>query len=157
MCCYALRHCQRIFCNAPDLDLQCWWKTKKININILIAKGGDWAPSAPPCLRLWLYIRTTIRMLLPMMSRRWGLLIFIALKPHENKTAATQRTNTNKIKWHAWRLGSQFRSGLSTTRLSVYIASVFQFCKAAMHIGSQSFTSQIIRQAQFLHVTKLSL
>jgi len=20
----------RTFCNAPDLDLQCWWKTKKI-------------------------------------------------------------------------------------------------------------------------------
>jgi len=28
---------QRTFCNAPDLDLQCWGKTKKININILIA------------------------------------------------------------------------------------------------------------------------
>ena len=48
MCCYALWYCQRIFCNAPDLDLQCWWKSKKININILIAKGGAWAPSAPP-------------------------------------------------------------------------------------------------------------
>jgi len=30
------------------LTVQCWWKTKKININILIAKGGAWAPSAPP-------------------------------------------------------------------------------------------------------------
>ena len=48
MCCYALWYCQRIFCNAPDLDLQCWWKTKKININILIVKGWAWAPSAPP-------------------------------------------------------------------------------------------------------------
>ena len=47
MCCFALWYCQRIFCNAPDLDLQCWWKTKKININILIAVGA-WAPSAPP-------------------------------------------------------------------------------------------------------------
>ena len=51
MCCYALWYRQRIFCNALDLDLQYWWKTKKININILIAKGG-WAPSAPPWLRL---------------------------------------------------------------------------------------------------------
>jgi len=48
MCCYALWYCQRIFCNASDLDLQCWWKTKKININILIAKRGACTPSAPP-------------------------------------------------------------------------------------------------------------
>ena len=47
MCCYALRYCQRIFCNAPDLDLQYWWKTKQININILIAKGG-FEPLQPP-------------------------------------------------------------------------------------------------------------
>jgi len=38
--CYALWYCRRTFCNAPDLDLQCWWKTKKININILIAREG---------------------------------------------------------------------------------------------------------------------
>jgi len=25
---------------TTDLDLQCWWKSKKININSLIAKGG---------------------------------------------------------------------------------------------------------------------
>ena len=49
MCCYALWYCQRIFCNAPDLDLQCWWKTKNININILIAKGGL-EPLQPPPL-----------------------------------------------------------------------------------------------------------
>jgi len=52
MCFYALWHCQRTFCNAPDLDSQCWWKTKKININILIAKGGlspfNHAPRAAP-------------------------------------------------------------------------------------------------------------
>jgi len=40
----------------------------------------------------------------------------------------------------------------------MYIASVLRFCKAAMHVGSpESFTSQIIRQAQCLRVTKLSL
>ena len=35
-------------CNAPDLDLQCWWKTKEININILIVKGGGLSPFSPP-------------------------------------------------------------------------------------------------------------
>jgi len=39
---------RRTFCNTPDLDLQCWWKTKKININILIAKGGSLSPFSPP-------------------------------------------------------------------------------------------------------------
>jgi len=38
---------QRTFCSEPDLDLQCWWKNKKININILIAKGGL-EPFQPP-------------------------------------------------------------------------------------------------------------
>jgi len=33
-------YCLRTFCNAHDLELQCWWKTKKININILIDIGG---------------------------------------------------------------------------------------------------------------------
>jgi len=40
-------YCQRTFCNATDLDLQCWWKTTKININILIAQGGI-EPLQPP-------------------------------------------------------------------------------------------------------------
>ena len=35
-------------CTWSRLTVQCWWKTKKININILIAKVGAWAPSAPP-------------------------------------------------------------------------------------------------------------
>ena len=42
-------------CTRSRLTVQCWWKTKKININNLIAKGGDWAPSAPPWLRLCTY------------------------------------------------------------------------------------------------------
>jgi len=40
----------------------------------------------------------------------------------------------------------------------MYIASVFRFCKAAMQVGlAECITSQIISQAQCLHVTKLSL
>jgi len=35
-------------CTRSRLTVQCWWKIKKININILIAKGGAWNPSAPP-------------------------------------------------------------------------------------------------------------
>jgi len=44
---FCLCFCQRTFCNEPDLDLHCWWKTKKININILIAKGRL-EPLQPP-------------------------------------------------------------------------------------------------------------
>jgi len=40
-------------CTRSRLIVQCWWKTKKISINILIAKGWDWTPSASPWLRLW--------------------------------------------------------------------------------------------------------
>jgi len=40
--------------------LKCWWKTKKININILIAKEGAWAPSAPHWLRLWSQVQTVL-------------------------------------------------------------------------------------------------
>jgi len=36
--------------------------------------------------------------LVPLMNRRGLLLIFSALKQHENKTAATHKTNTNKMK-----------------------------------------------------------
>jgi len=35
-------------CTRSRLTVQCWWKTKKINIHILIAKEGAWAPSSPP-------------------------------------------------------------------------------------------------------------
>jgi len=38
-------------CNAPDFDLQCWWKTKKTNINIVIVRW-DWSPLAPLCAPL---------------------------------------------------------------------------------------------------------
>ena len=41
-------------CTRSRLTVQCWWKTKKININILIAKGGGLEPLQPtPWLRLW--------------------------------------------------------------------------------------------------------
>ena len=36
-------------CNASDY--KCWWKTKKMNINILIR--GGLSPFSPPLLRLW--------------------------------------------------------------------------------------------------------
>jgi len=51
---FCLWFCQRTFCNAPNLHLQSWWKTQKININILIAKvGRGLSPCSPPWLRLW--------------------------------------------------------------------------------------------------------
>jgi len=38
------------------------------------------------------------------------------------------------------------------------LASLFQFCKAATHVGSpECFTSQITCQAQYVHATKFSL
>jgi len=42
---------------------------------------------------------------------------------------------------------------------TIYKAAVFfRFCKPATQVGSrESFTSQIIRQTQFLHATQLSL
>ena len=40
-------------CTRSRLTVQCWWKTKKININILIAKGGLKPLQPPPWLRLW--------------------------------------------------------------------------------------------------------
>ena len=54
MRCCASWYCRTTICNAPGLDVQCWWKTKKMNINILIAKGGDLSPFSPPWLRLCL-------------------------------------------------------------------------------------------------------
>jgi len=40
----------------------------------------------------------------------------------------------------------------------LYSEYFLRFCKTAMHVGSpESFMSQIIRQAQCLHVTKLLL
>ena len=43
-------------CTRSPLTVQCWWKSKKININILIAKGGLEPLQPPPRLRLWSYI-----------------------------------------------------------------------------------------------------